>query len=264
MTSLALKLSTAALLASALAACGSPPVNSRGAVVPQALYQPAESSDPYAQTSWALARWTQANGSLRKIPGASDKQQPITLAFTHENGRRQVSGFGGCNAYSSVYTVANGLILLNAPPLTTRRACVDSSLNALENAFLQGLTGVTSSTVDQYNNPRRLTLAFPNGDLLEFDRRLDPMAGYSGDKRLIYVNSQRVPCTGVGPMSCLEVRDDPGQPWQLFYGNIVGFEFQPGMVYRLRIVESIDPNPPADAPSSRWVLDQIVERVPVR
>ena len=258
------KVALSALLACSLAACGSPPVNARGAVVPQAFYQPAEASDPYAQTSWELARWTRPGGALRPIPRTLDQKPPITLAFTHENGRRQVSGFGGCNAYSSVYTVANGLILLNAPPLTTRRACVDSQLNALENDFLQGLTGVTSSTVDQYGNPQRLTLTFPNGDILDFARRLDPMAGYTGEKRLIYVNAQTVPCTGVAPMQCLEVRDDPGQPWQLFYGNIVGFDFQPGMMYRLRIVESINPNPPAHAPSWRRVLDEGVEPLPVR
>lgn len=300
MHALPLKLACAALVAMALGACSSPPTNARGQVVPQALYQPAESSNPYVQTSWELARWARVDGSLRTVPHSSDNQQPITLTFMQENGRRQLAGFAGCNNYTGDYTVANGLIILTAPPQSTRRACphedgqpVDGAPSkpkpvkgkasaagkakpaaaplggpleryGLERDYLSGLPGITASALDQYSNPTRLTLTFANGDVLDFARRLDPIAGQVGATKLIYVNAQRVPCMGVAPMSCLQVRDDPAQPWQLFYGNIVGFDFQPGSIYRLRVVESIDPNPPADAPSTRWVLDAIIERTAAR
>jgi hypothetical protein len=56
------------------------------------------------------------------------------------------------------------------------------------------------------------------------------------------------------------VRDSAAQPWQFWHGEITGFHFQPGIRYRLRVVEVQDPNPPADASSVRWVLDAVVEQ----
>ena len=200
---LSLKLAGAALLATALGACSSPPTNARGPVVPQAMYQPAEASNPYVQTAWQLVRWTRADGSLRGIPNVADHQQPITLAFMQQNGLRQLSGFAGCNDYIGDYTVANGLIILTAPPQSTRRACphedgqplkggapkpkagqgkvaagkgksasVAAPLerNSLERDYLAGLPGIIASSLDSYSTPTRLTLRFANGDILEFMR----------------------------------------------------------------------------------------------
>ncbi|CFP66273.1 lipoprotein [Bordetella pertussis] len=56
------------------------------------------------------------------------------------------------------------------------------------------------------------------------------------------------------------MRDSASQPWLLWYGDITGFAFQPGIEYRLRVVEVRDPNPPADASGVRWVLDSVVEQ----
>lgn len=63
---------------------------------------------------------------------------------------------------------------------------------------------------------------------------------------------------------CYQVRDSASQPWQLWHGEIAGFNFQPGMRYRLRVVEVEDPNPPADPSGLRWVLDRGVEQKIVR
>jgi len=79
--------------------------------------------------------------------------------------------------------------------------------------------------------------------------------------RLIYVAPERRPCTGVAPMQCLQVRERAKQPWQNHYGEIEGFQFEPGTAYRLRISEIKVANPPADAPDRRWVLDSIVEQI---
>jgi len=77
--------------------------------------------------------------------------------------------------------------------------------------------------------------------------------------RLIYVAPERRPCTGVAPMQCLQVRERAKQPWQHHYGEIEGFQFEPGTAYRLRISEIKVANPPADAPDRRWVLETIVD-----
>jgi hypothetical protein len=56
------------------------------------------------------------------------------------------------------------------------------------------------------------------------------------------------------------VRESPEGPWQLFYGEIIGFSYEPGIEYRLRILEDDVPNPPADGSSRRWFLDLVVEQ----
>ena len=84
--------------------------------------------------------------------------------------------------------------------------------------------------------------------------------GQAGTMREIYVAAQRVPCMGVGPMECLQTRERPDQPLQLFYGEIEGFDFQPGTEYRLRIAEESVPNPPADGSAIRTKLDQVLEQ----
>ncbi len=78
------------------------------------------------------------------------------------------------------------------------------------------------------------------------------------------VNSSRVPCTGVAPMQCLQVRKGEDPDWQLFYSDIEGFEYEPGYLYRLRVrEEKRDPESvPADASSIRFVLVEVVEKKP--
>ena len=77
--------------------------------------------------------------------------------------------------------------------------------------------------------------------------------------KLIYVSAETKPCVGVGPMTCLQVCEKPGDPWSLHYHGIEGFAPKSGIAYRLLIIEERVKNPPADAPSVRWVLDKIME-----
>jgi heat shock protein HslJ len=83
---------------------------------------------------------------------------------------------------------------------------------------------------------------------------------------IYHVNSFRVPCTGVAPMSCLQVkRGDPADgEWQNFYAQIEGFEYQPGNLYRLLVRQTNLPPEavPADASSIRYELVEILEQVP--
>ena len=99
--------------------------------------------------------------------------------------------------------------------------------------------------------------------LLKGDGRtltLNAMPSLEGGKtRFIYVQGKTAPCVGVAPMQCLQVREDKNAPWQHHYGQIEGFTPEPGLNYRLRIKEFDVANPPADAPSKRWVLDMVVE-----
>ncbi|HEY9317824.1 heat shock protein HslJ [Achromobacter deleyi] len=247
------------LLSIGLAACASSPQRTADGQDPR--YQPASASDILAQTSWDLARWTQPGGGLRTIPHPSSGSRPLTVTFIHDRGSPRMSGFAGCNQYNAPYTVANGQLIVQANPVATMMACAAQNM-ALERAFLDGLTRITATSLDNTNNPQRMTWVLSTGDTLDFGRRVDPVAGgQAGPTKLVYVNSERVPCNaGAGRTLCYQVRDSAAQPWQFWYGDITGFNFQPGIRYRLRVVEVADPNPPANGSSMRWVLDAVIEQ----
>jgi hypothetical protein len=84
----------------------------------------------------------------------------------------------------------------------------------------------------------------------------------SGAERLkMWVNSQKVECTGVGPMECLQVQyGETINPdgWQYFYDQIEGFEFEEGYLFRLDVEKSERPlqggQIPADAGKYQYKL----------
>lgn len=76
------------------------------------------------------------------------------------------------------------------------------------------------------------------------------------------VAEQRVPCTGVGPRECLQVRERGDASWELFYSGIAGFTYEPGFRYVLRVAGRTVPNPPADGSSLAYRLVDVVSRTP--
>jgi len=247
------------LLAVGLAACSSQPHQAGAGQDPR--YQPAAASDFLAQTGWDLARWTKPGGALRPVPHPSTGSRPLTVSFIHERGAPRIAGYSGCNQYTASYTVANGLLIVRDRPVSTMMACAPGNMG-LERDFLASMARITASSVDNANNPQRMTWVLDTGDRLDFGRRTDPIAGgQQGPTKLVYVNAEKVPCsTSAGRAMCYQVRDSAAQPWQPWQGEITGFQFQPGIRYRLRVVELPDPDPGADPPSVRWVLDAVVEQ----
>lgn len=84
------------------------------------------------------------------------------------------------------------------------------------------------------------------------------------EEKIFWVNSSKLPCTGVGPMSCLQIQENDNieeGKWNFFYSNIEGFEYQPGNIYRLRVkVNKMEEPIPADASSLRYELVEILEK----
>lgn len=74
----------------------------------------------------------------------------------------------------------------------------------------------------------------------------------------LWVAAEKRECMAVGPAQCLQIRFQPEEDWQLFYGEIVGFEHQPGQLYQLEVSEVLIPQAPADAPDRQWVLRQVI------
>jgi hypothetical protein len=76
------------------------------------------------------------------------------------------------------------------------------------------------------------------------------------------IAERRVPCVGVGPRECLQVRPQPDAPWQLFYDHIEGFTYEPGFRYVLSVARRGVANPPADGSSLAYRLLRVVSRAP--
>lgn len=82
---------------------------------------------------------------------------------------------------------------------------------------------------------------------------------------ILYVNSSKVGCTGVGKMQCLQTQESETlklNDWKNFYGNIEGFEYEPGYIYKLSVKkEKLDPaTVPADASTLKYSLVKVIEK----
>jgi hypothetical protein len=88
----------------------------------------------------------------------------------------------------------------------------------------------------------------------------------TGDK-MIFVREKRVDCEGEGPMLCMQVRNAANEEWTLFYGKIEGFSYEEGHAYELRVRVDEAKMAPADGPSQKFKLVEIVSKekvVPAR
>ncbi len=82
-----------------------------------------------------------------------------------------------------------------------------------------------------------------------------------------WVNSAKVDCDGVGPQTCYQIqRGDTlrRDGWENFYGEIEGFEFEPGNIFHLRVEEKkLDSaEVPADGSSMMYTMVEFISRTP--
>lgn len=77
-----------------------------------------------------------------------------------------------------------------------------------------------------------------------------------------WIDSSRVPCTGVAPQQCLRVKKGTATEWQYFYSSIEGFDYEPGNIYQLRVKETqrSAAETPADGSSIIYSLVEVVEK----
>lgn len=88
-------------------------------------------------------------------------------------------------------------------------------------------------------------------------------AAPSSETITLYVGPNRIPCTGVAPQLCYQVKESPEAEYTLFYGTIEGFEYEPGYEYQLTVQKEKVENPPADASAFKWTLVEVVSKTPV-
>ena len=73
-----------------------------------------------------------------------------------------------------------------------------------------------------------------------------------------------VECEGEGPQTCMLVKENPEDKWELFYDSINGFEFKEGYDSVIKVREEQVEDPPAGASSIRWILVELVSQEEVK
>lgn len=173
--------------------------------------------------------------------------------LTFEKGR---FGLRVCNSIGGSVKIEPAK-LIGGQAVSTMMACVNPDLMSLEKKLTEAITRNKSYAIAA----EQLTITGESGESYVFRQVEAPSAG--AKTRFIYVASETKSCTGVAKMDCLQVREFKDRPWQLHYGPIIGFDFVPGIEYRLRIKEDRLPEGkagPADISRVRWFLDMIVEQ----
>lgn len=75
----------------------------------------------------------------------------------------------------------------------------------------------------------------------------------------IKVKENTVPCTGVAPMECLQVKEGKSKEWSNFYSSIEGFNYEPGYTYKLKVIKTKREGAvPADASAYEYQLKKVV------
>ena len=96
------------------------------------------------------------------------------------------------------------------------------------------------------------------------------LASCTNDKKenneyIYWINSYKVSCEGVAPMSCLQIQKGDTlkeHGWNNFYDNIEGFNYEPGNIYKLKVKEEQKPKNEiaADASKIKYTLIEQLEK----
>ncbi|MGO9829523.1 MAG: DUF4377 domain-containing protein [Myxococcaceae bacterium] len=201
-------------------------------------------------------RWGLLESQLATPPPTSGRDR-IRLEFKDD----RLSADSGCNTGSAGYRVeADGSLVLTTPMAMTMMGCVEAAAS-YELVFFRFLSSRPKLSRDSDGEVLVLRAA-GGGPVSQSLIRLhkEPMPSREARTKLIYVAANRAPCMGVAPRECLQVRERPDEAWQLFSNEIIGFKYEPGVEYRLRVLEDDVPNAPAHGASKRWFLDVVLEQ----
>ncbi len=194
--------------------------------------------------------------------------KPLQLDFAE--GRLSVAN--ACNRLGGSYTIQAGRLDVGRM-MQTMMACVDPKLMALDAAIGGRLDGHPRIELQTTGDTPRLTLRTDAGDTLVFAGTPTAATRYgsTGETVFLEVAAQKKPCSHplIRDRQCLEVRErhydanglanaTPGE-WHPLYQDIEGYTHEEGVRNVLRVKRYAIKDPPADAPSSAYVLDMIVE-----
>ena len=264
------------LLPLALAACSqTPPPATSGTPAPTASAA-SVASTPTAATAavdtaslpryhWRLSEATTADGKrIDALFARPDK--PLQLDFV----RDRLAVANACNRIGGGFRI-EGDRLKAGPLASTMMACPDPALAALDGAISQRLEGGPKLSLHGGDTPT-LRLVTDAGDTLVFTGEPTAETRYGGEGETVFLDvaAETKPCSHplIPDKQCLQVRErkyaengtiaSTGE-WQPLYQDIEGYTHEPGVRNVLRLKRFTLKNPPADAPSSAYVLDMVVE-----
>lgn len=242
-----------------LAACAATPMHRSDAT--------AIDSNTLTRYHWALQHAQDKSGA--RIDGLFARTDaPLQLDFTAD----RLSVSNSCNRMAGTYSV-NGDQLSVGPLMQTRMACADPGLAALDEAIGTRLRGALRFAITDTDASPQLRLTTTAGDRLVLAGSPTAQARYgsAGETIFLEVAAATQPCSHplIPNKQCLQVRElhynangkADGQPgnWQPFYQDIEGYTHEAGIRNVLRVKRYHLQNVPADAPSTAYVLDMVVE-----
>lgn len=225
---------------------------------------------------WRLFATTDKDGQPAPvIPGIGGEQ--VTLNFTD----KLMSVAKLCNTLGSGYTVKGSKISFTSP-VSTMKACMDEDVMRNEQELGKLLPTATEWNLAKAGstpgNPAPvLTLTFKDGSKWRLKGEPTATTRYGGEPTRIFmeVAAQKEQCSHplIPNYQCLKVRElqynEAGVKsytgdWMYYYGEIEGYQHQPGVRNVLRINRYALKNVPADASSHADVLDMVVESEQIR
>ncbi|WP_177763524.1 META domain-containing protein [Flavobacterium sp. I3-2] len=85
--------------------------------------------------------------------------------------------------------------------------------------------------------------------------------GFAQETIKISIKENKVPCVGVAPMECLQVKMGNSKEWTYFYDSIEGFDYEPGFTYKLKVEKTKKQgNLPADASAYNYKLKKVISK----
>jgi heat shock protein HslJ len=201
---------------------------------------------------WGLSDYQDAEGEMAEPLPSTD----ITIEFRDG----QLNGTAGCNGYFGSYE-REGHELAIGPLAMTEMACGEPE--GVMDQEMQYLATLEKSASFEIEGDQ-LLIADAEGETilvygLGFAEGAEEMDENSNESTL-YIGPVLVDCEGEGPMKCMLVREDPQQPYELFYSQIEGFEFEEGFEYELLVATEDVENPPAGGSSIKWTLVETVDK----
>lgn len=217
------------------------------------------------QYHWRLVNAVDKSG--RRIDALFARpDKPLQLDFDAND----VSVSNTCNRMRGNYSIAGGKLTFGNFA-STLMACNNPALAALDAAAGKTLQGTFALSVEVRGKQPRLTLSIAGGNTLTFAGTPTDTTRYGGEgeTQFLEVAPQTRPCPVPPGSQCLYVRElhygangvRAGRPgdWHVLAQDIQGYTHQHGTRNVLRVKRYRISNPPADASSTAYVLDMVVE-----
>ncbi|WP_046068277.1 META and DUF4377 domain-containing protein [Pseudomonas synxantha] len=216
---------------------------------------------------WNLVSATDASGKPLVVMNKGIERK-LRVSF----GEKNLNISGGCNGQFGGYQYQGGVLKVQSLA-STLMAC-DKSLMDLDAQVGRLFKGDLRAVITGDNTGPVLQLTTVDGSVLKLQGEATPETRYGskGEVKFLEVAPNTVKCSHpmIPDYQCLQVRerryDDAGlqlptrDKWHPLYQSIEGFEHRDGVRTVVRVKQYDWKNPPADAPSTVYVLDLVVEQ----